>query len=58
MKTNEDMTIDPYDSWLSSPHCDYEDDDEEEVVEDFDFEEQEPENPSYMDSDYYDGTGS
>jgi len=52
---------DPYDNWLSSPYDDYYDDEEEPVEDDGSdvYErEQERENPSYMDSSYYDGTGS
>ena len=56
--------IDPYDNWLSSPYDDY--DDEHEEVEDDGSEAYEREQerhsednqPSYMQSPYYDGTGS
>ena len=61
--------IDPYDNWLSSPYDDYyddEDEEEEQGVEDDGSEAYEREQerysednqPSYMQSPYYDGTGS
>jgi hypothetical protein len=58
--------IDPYDNWLSSPYDDYYDDYEEEEVEDDGGEayeraqerHNEENQPSYMQSPYYDGTGS
>ena len=52
---------DPYDNWLSSPYDDHYDDDEQEAEDDggeaYERAQQERENPSYMDSPYYDGTG-
>jgi len=56
--------IDPYDNWLSSPYDD--DEEEEQGVEDDGSEAYEREQerysednqPSYMQSPYYDGTGS
>lgn len=57
--------IDPYDNWLSSPYDDYYDEEEEPVEDDgSDAYEREQERhseenqPSYMQSPYYDGTGS
>jgi len=57
--------IDLYDNWLSSPYDDYYDEEEEPVEDDgSDVWEREQERhsednqPSYMQSPYYDGTGS
>jgi len=57
--------IDPYDNWLSSPYDDHYDEEEEPVEDDgSDAWEREQERhsednqPSYMQSPYYDGTGS
>lgn len=56
---------DPYDNWLSSPYDDYYDEEEEPIEDDGgDAYEREQERhseynqPSYMQSPYYDGTGS
>lgn len=57
--------IDPYDNWLSSPYDDYDDEEHKEVEDDgseaYEREQErhsEDNQPSYMQSPYYDGTGS
>jgi hypothetical protein len=57
--------IDPYDNWLSSPYDDHYDAEEEPVEDDgseaYEREQErlsEDNQPSYMQSPYYDGTGS